>query len=259
MESTRMLALSIDVPALTAEHPLAPLVSAHVDAVLHAAELFQVPLTWCVADVSQWHAVDRIRHSRCRHELAILAGPEWFASRNQTAKLLAQHVDHAAARGLRPTLLALEGLHTVSELDLLVRHQIRVVRDPLARSADRRPSHAAVIRPLSVRFGVWLAPVHYVYGGHITWWLGGNRWAIYKLARLVKRGPAVVSLALDPVRAARDQVDLGQLAVRIFRWLDRARRRKTITLMPLSQAVLAVAQSQSNVGEGMQSVLRRSA
>lgn len=100
------------------------------------------------------------------HELAILAGEDWYSvsnRRGQFSQGLSRHVQQARESGYSPTTLALPAGHLPEHLDLLVKHGIsavRTVRSGSVRSRwtwgrARRETLARDLQPQSLRWGLW--------------------------------------------------------------------------------------------------------
>jgi hypothetical protein len=252
-----MLVFSVDVPLVSNQTDQIALTTA-AEALLQCAERYAIGISWFVEDLARACITDRLCHSRVAHEIGLLAHNGWFASRNQMARLLAQQMDLAATRGLNVASVALADAYVVSELDLLVRHHIRVVRGPMARMTLRRSTTYELPRALSARFGVWYTPVHYVVGHALPWWCGGQRSAIRALRERVERSADLLTIGIDLQAAIRDAVNVASLANQLFAWADHARRSGKTDVALVSPAILQFAHAASQ-RPALASALRRSA
>ncbi|GIW90994.1 MAG: hypothetical protein KatS3mg109_1426 [Pirellulaceae bacterium] len=250
-----MLSFSVDVPRLSPSEPGALQQRKLLEGLLQAAEQYSVPITWAVADWHEDWLIRRVMVSGTIHEFAVLAGEEWAESRRCLVAGLSEAKQWAAAYGVDFEVLALRSAHPLMEMDVLVRHRIRVVRGPAAAHLRHKEARWA-LRPLSARFGIWYAPVHAVVGKSIPWWWGGSRSLRLRIAQLVRHRDAV-HVTFDVGHAAQESVDLAAIARSLFRWAA-CRGKEMFQVALLSQVVRARA-AHLEPAAGMHSVLRRSA
>ncbi|MBC8350915.1 MAG: hypothetical protein H8E66_02950 [Planctomycetes bacterium] len=161
----------------------------------------QIPATFSARSPGCVGLIEKLRGESLRHELAILADSTWAGpnvGRTRFARELASHVKTAKAHGATIRTIALADTELTSNLDLLVKHRISVVRSPMNTGFQAQ----------SLRFGVWQAPVSFTLPSTGRWQFGGIEWAINRALSRAARSNGLVHLVVgleslaDPTEAA---------------------------------------------------------
>lgn len=133
---------------------------------LRHLETRQCGVTLSVDDSIDRDWIDAARCDPAGHELAILAGANWYSvdnRRGQFAQRLAAGVERAQAAGYAPSTLVLPAGHLAEHLDLLVKHGMSAVR--ITRASRRRglaswwrawrAGEPRPVQPHALRWGLW--------------------------------------------------------------------------------------------------------
>jgi hypothetical protein len=164
-----------------------------------------------------------------RHELAILADSTWIGpgvGRTQFARELAHRVKVAKTHGASFRTLAATDTELTTNLDLLVKHRISVVRSPLYMG----------FQPQSLRYGVWQAPVSFTLPSKSRWQFGGTEWAINRALSRASRLHGLVHLVveLDTLRNRAEMTSLERILTTVHR-----RRNKGLIAVVTMQGLVA--------------------
>jgi hypothetical protein len=170
--------ISIDVSALGP-----PNREAMLTRLLALMDDFQVAATWAIPEPADCEATAQILSSRVRHEIAILGDSGWIgeaAGRPAFACNLARRIITAQAAGVTIRALACRTACVPrSEFDLLVKHNIAVVRQPRPN-----PGRAiADLQPQPLRHGVWELPATIELPHANAWWGAGAKAARNSIVR----------------------------------------------------------------------------
>jgi hypothetical protein len=195
-------ALSIDVtaPGVSGRGSLSQ--DATLGRLLALMDEFQVPATWAVAEPADCEATAHILSAHVSHEIAILGDAGWIgeaAGRPAFACNLARRIITAQAAGLAIQVLACRSACVPrTEYDLLVKHNMAVVRQP-RRTAGRA---IAELQPQPLRHGIWELPSTVEIPQANSWWGAGARAAKNSIARAAAmRGVAHVAIDLASLAA----------------------------------------------------------
>jgi len=229
-----IVSISIDLPADVSGALHAPAVSIGHQLV----ELFQhcaFPATWALPDPANSPLAERLAGDPLAHEIALLGEADWIgagAGRTQFSQQLTRRMESAAAAGFRIHALALHGTDLTDDLDLLVKHRIALVRSD---TVIRRGS-AAALRPQSVRYGVWRAPVAGILGGNSSWWPASPMWAARRAVRRAIADAGFVHFVIDAAHmAGRTPAQLSGIR-KLLRAIRQHELRGVLNVAPLTQA-----------------------
>ena len=138
---------------------------------------YQMSATWAVADPAISAATETLLAAEASHEIAILGDPTWVgreAGRMRFGRELARRVTRGRAAGIAISTLALRGAEEAEHLDLLVKHEICVVRGG-SRELPRGWFAPPVLKaPAPLRFGLYDVPASMRLPGQSRWKLGGG-------------------------------------------------------------------------------------
>ncbi|MCA9120299.1 MAG: hypothetical protein H6822_33330 [Planctomycetaceae bacterium] len=239
-QSTGIFGLSIDFKRRSATE-----LQGELSQLLKTLQRFQVPATFATSAPGCDGVAEKLRGESLRHELAILADNSWVGphvGRTHFARELAQRVEMANAHRATVRTLAITDSDLSSNLDLLVKHRISVVRSPLYTG----------FQPQSLRFGVWQAPISFTLPSKGRWQLGGTEWAINRALTRASRAQGLVHLVVD-LETLRDRTELATLE-RILATVHRRRSKGQVATVTM-QGLVARLAPQRQAASG-RSVLR---
>lgn len=219
---TGFFALSLDLHKGTATEP-----QAELSQLLKTLQRLQLPATFATPSPGCDGVVDVLRTHSLRHELAILADTSWVgpqAGRTHFARELARRVEVAKAHNVTVRTIAIVDSELSTNLDLLVKHRISVVRSPL---------HSG-FQPQSLRFGVWQAPVSFALPLKGRWQLGGTEWTVNRALTRAARSNGLVHLVVG-LETLQENSEFAVLE-RILATVERRRNKgliNTVTMQGL--------------------------
>lgn len=213
--------------------------------VLKTLRQARVPATWSSVSPGDCRFGEHVLREPLPHEIALLAEVEWAgaqAGRTLFARELSRRIALAKSRGIELHTLALPEPDCTSYLDLLVKHQISLVR--LRDSSG--------LQPQSLRFGVWQVPITFHIPSASRWPFGGWEWGLSRaLSKACKTGDLVhVVASLDGLASETDQSSLDRL-LRVVQQYQQKGRLSVLTLHTLGESLMP----QRRVPQG-RSVLR---
>ncbi|MEO8497274.1 MAG: hypothetical protein ABI614_19565 [Planctomycetota bacterium] len=212
---------------------------------LKALQRVQIPATFSTPTPGRDGLAERLRAESLRHELAILADSTWIGpdvGRTQFARELASRVEVAQAHRASFRTIAVTDTELTTNLDLLVKHRISVVRSPLNTG----------FQPQSLRYGVWQAPVSFTLPSKGRWQLGGTEWAINRALSRASRSQGLVHLVVG-LETLTDQAEVASLE-RILTVVQRRRSKGQIAVVTMQGLVERLAPERQAVSA--RSVLR---
>ncbi|MCA9265724.1 MAG: hypothetical protein KDA60_17805 [Planctomycetales bacterium] len=112
-----------------------------------------IPATWTCAELDSSAVVDALATKPTRHEIALLATPSWAGnnvSRVEFARELEERIHDAVENGFTLRTLAMHEVNREADLDILARHDVRVIRT----EGEGRQA-----RPATIRHGITRVPV----------------------------------------------------------------------------------------------------
>lgn len=236
---TGVFGLSIDLKEQSATS-----LQAELSQLLKTLQRLQIPATFATPSPGCDGVFEELRGETLRHELAILADTSWVGpqvGRTHFARELARRVEIAQARKAAVRTIAVSDSDLSTNLDLLVKHRISVVRSPLYTG----------FQPQSLRFGVWQAPVSFTLPLKGRWQFGGAEWAINRALSRASRSQGLVHLVVD-LATLREQAELATLE-RILTTVQR-RNKGLITVVTMQGLVERLAPQRSTTSA--RSVLR---
>jgi hypothetical protein len=215
-------------------------------------DLYEIPATWGAAEPAATEVVEEILAAQGPHEIALLGNAAWVgaaAGRPHFAGELARRVTAARAMGLGLRALLLAATRVPREhYDLLIKHQMSVVRQPRATALRALGD----LQPLPLRHGLWESPAACVLPrlGPI-WGRGGvlARTAVRKA--IASRG--VAHVAFDVAALAADDPRM-QAVEGLLRYVARSCGRGALRAATLSQ--LAEDWSRPHAANPARSILR---
>jgi hypothetical protein len=213
---------------------------------------FQIAATWAIAEPADDEATAHVLTAEVRHEIAILGDAGWIgesAGRPAFACNLARRIVTAQAAGISIRVLACGGACVPrTEYDLLVKHNIHLVRQP--RPAAGNPF--AALQPLPLRHGVWEAPATVEIPRANAWWGAGAGAAKNSFARAAAtHGVAHVTIDLAALAACDARLHTAQS---ILRRLAEAASRAVLDVMTLG--ALGEKMSRPKAAASARSILR---
>ncbi|MDA1055908.1 MAG: hypothetical protein O3C40_36445 [Planctomycetota bacterium] len=235
-----VFALSVDLR----EHSTSNL-QGELSQLLKLLRRLQIPATFSTRSPGCDGLVEKLRVESLRHELAILADSSWVGpsvGRTMFARELAKRVRIAQAHGAAVRTIAVTDAELTTNLDLLVKHRISVVRSPMN----------AGFQAQSLRFGVWQAPVSFTLPSQGRWQFGGTEWAINRALSRAARSNDLVHLVVE-LETLRDQAEAASLE-RILTTVQRRRNKGLITTVTMQGLVARLAPERQAVSA--RSVLR---
>ncbi len=212
---------------------------------LKTLQRLQIPATFSTPSPGCDGLVERLRAESLRHELAILADSTWTGpgvGRTQFARELARRVETAKAHRASFRTIAVTDTELTTNLDLLVKHRISVVRSPLNTG----------FQPQSLRYGVWQAPVSFTLPSKGRWAFGGTEWAINRSLSRAARAQGLVHLVVE-LATLVDQNEMASLE-RILTTVQRRRNKGLIAVVTMQGLVARLAPQRQ--AASAQSVLR---
>lgn len=207
-QSAALFTVSIDLesdplrPSTKQVHSLA----AAADRLAKLLNRYRIAATWGVADPAMSAASDALLAANAGHELAILGDPTWVgpeAGRSRFGKELARRVSHARAAGIDIATLMLRGTELSDHLDLLVKHQIAVVRGSYRRQTTGWLSRPVLQAPAVVRYGIWDVPASLRLPTEGRWTLAGSA---------ARNGRRMIDQAIAAQKVFHLEVDAQSLA-----------------------------------------------
>lgn len=237
---TGVFGLSIDVREQSATS-----LQAELSQLLKTLQRLQIPATFATPSPGCDGVVDKLRGQSLRHELAILADTSWVGpqvGRTHFARELARRVEVAQSRKATVRTIAVSDSDLSTNLDLLVKHRISVVRSPLYTG----------FQPQSLRFGVWQAPVSFTLPLKGRWQFGGAEWAINRALSRATRTLGLVHLVVN-LETLCDRTEAASLE-RILTTVHRRRSKGQITAVTMQGLVERLAPQRQ--ATSAQSVLR---
>jgi hypothetical protein len=205
----------------------------------------QIPATFSTPSPGSDGLIERLRAESLRHELAILADSTWSGprvGRTQFARELARRVEVAKAHRASVRTIAVTDTELTTNLDLLVKHRISVVRSPLNMG----------FQPQSLRYGVWQAPVSFTMPSMGRWQFGGTEWAINRALSRAARSHGLVHLVVE-LEALKDQSEMASLE-RVLTTVQRRRNEGLVAAVTMQGLVARLAPQRQ--AASAQSVLR---
>ena len=192
----------------------------------------QIPATFATPTPGCDGFFEPIRDEPVRHELAILADESWVGpgvGRTKFARELASRVESAKLSGASVHTLAINGAELTENLDLLVKHQISVVRSSANRGFE----------PQSLRFGVWQAPVSFTLPSTGRWQFGGNEWAVNRALTRATKCSGLVHLVVS-LEALCDKQEAAALE-RVLATVNRRRSKQQVSVLTMRGVVARLA------------------
>lgn len=205
----------------------------------------QIPATFSTPSPGCDGLIERLRAESLRHELAILADSTWTGAgigRTQFARELARRVELAKTQRTSFRTIAVTDTELTTNLDLLVKHRISVVRSPLNVG----------FQPQSLRYGVWQAPVSFTFPSKGRWQFGGTEWAINRALSRAARIQGLVHLVVA-LETLADQAEMASLE-RILATVQRRRDKGLVAAVTMQGLVSRLAPQRQVVSA--KSVLR---
>lgn len=238
-----LLAFSIDVP------------NGAESTVQSLRSLFQqssVSATWAVPRPAESAAATAILSNGGRNEIALLGDPSWVgreAGRTRFAREISRRVIESRANGIDVSTLVIQDVDLDGNLDVLVKHRISAVR-----GGDKlRPTAKRLVRPYSLRFGIWQISTSHWLPGKAQWWQGGDSFAIKRAISRASLEGNFVHVAIDAARLCGGK-DAIRSVERIVSHASQQRERGLLNIDTLSR--VAHAMSRSNQAPATGSVLR---
>lgn len=232
--------LSIDL-----REGLASNLQAELSQLLRTLKRVQIPATFSTPSPGSDGLIEILRAESLRHELAILADATWagpHVGRTHFARELARRIEGAATQRVLLRTIAVSDAELTTNLDLLVKHRISVVRSPL---------HAG-FQPQSLRFGIWQAPVSFTLSSKARWQLGRTDWAVNRALTRASRSNGLVHLVVE-LETLRDQAELASLE-RILTTVHRRRNKGLVAVVTMQGLVARLAPQRQAIAA--RSVLR---
>ncbi len=227
-----IFSLSVDVSSTNAQGADSNGSQSKLAGLLSTLRRLQIPATFATPTPGCDGLFEPIRDEQVRHEMAILADESWVGpavGRTKFARELASRVESAKLAGVAVHSLATTGPELTGNLDLLVKHQISVVRSVANRGFE----------PQSLRFGVWQAPVSFTLPSQGRWQFGGNEWAINRALTRASKCGGLVHLVVD-FEALCDQQEAATLE-RILATVNRRRNKRQVSILTMQGVVQRLA------------------
>jgi hypothetical protein len=210
----------------------------------------QCKVTLSVDDAIDRDWIDAVRCDPTGHELAILAGKNWYSvdnHRGRFAQRLTEDVQRAQAAGYAPTTLALPAGHLAEHLDLLVKHGISAVRT--TRVSRRRglaswwrawrAAEPRLAQPHALRWGLW------EFDGSLSLVQQGLRQTLKAISGAAAAG-GLAHVAVDLERLAAQGPAGWRLLDRMLEHVARLREQKAIVQQPVSGVVAQLARTRQS-------------
>jgi hypothetical protein len=219
---------------------------------LELFDLYEIPATWGAAEPAATDQVEEILAAQARHEIALLGNATWVgaaAGRPHFAGELARRVTAARAAALNIRALLVAGVRVPREhYDLLIKHQLAVVRQP--RVTSQRAVNDG--QPLALRHGLWESPAACVIPRLGPIWGRGGAAARAAVRRAIASG-GVVHVAFDVAALAADDPRM-HTAESLLRYVARCCGRGALRAATLSN--LAEEWSRPHAATPARSILR---
>lgn len=203
-----LAAFSVDLPNHTNGRVLA--FNRVVHRLVELLSEHEVPATWAFEIPTRSGLVDTVLSGRGQNEIAILGDSGWVgrrAGRTRFARELTARVAKARSNGLLVSTLALRDADLDGNLDVLVRNRISTVR---SGTPDRKAAQR-LIRPRSIRFGVWQVGISQRLADN-GWWFGGEvLTARHAINRAIKNSQLVHFVIDGESLAANESVGLKSI------------------------------------------------
>jgi hypothetical protein len=232
--------LSVDL-----QEGLASSLQAELSQLLKMLKQLQIPATFSTPSPGCEGLIQVLRAESLRHELAILADATWVGphvGRTHFARELARRIEVAASHRALLRTIAVRDAELTTNLDLLVKHRISVVRSPL---------HTG-FQPQSLRFGIWQAPVSYTLLSKRRWQLGGTEWAVNRALSRSARSQSLVHLVVE-LETLKDPAEMASLG-RILTTVQRRRNKGLVTAVTMQGLVARLSRQRQAISA--RSVLR---
>ena len=211
---------------------------------------YRMPATWAVADPAISAATDGLLAADAGHEIAILGDPTWVghqAGRMRFGRELARRVMHGRAAGIAISTLALRGTELADHLDLLIKHDISVLRSDYHEHVQGWFARPVVQAPAALRFGLWDLPASMQLPGPSRWKLGGGGG---------RRGRGGIDQAITTQGVFQVGIDALSLAERgpmaehtleqVLRHAALRRQEGTLEVLPLAAVANKLAGERTN-------------
>ena len=205
----------------------------------------QIPATFSTPSPGCDGLIEQLRAESLRHELAILGDSTWIGpdvGRTQFARELASRVETAKAHGTVVHTIAVTDAELTTNLDLLVKHRISVVRSPMNTGFQAQ----------SLRFGVWQAPVSFTFPSKGRWPFSGTEWAITRALSRAARSHGLVHLVVE-LETLKDHAQAASLE-RVLTTVQRRRNKGLIAVVTMQGLVARLAPQRQ--ADSARSVLR---
>ena len=205
---------------------------AELSQLLRALKRVQIPATFSTPSPGSDGLIEMLRTESLRHELGILADASWAGphiGRTHFARELARRIEVAANRRASLRTIAVSDAELTTNLDLLVKHRISVVRSPLYTG----------FQPQSLRFGIWQAPVSFTLSSKGRWPFGGTDWAMNRALTRACKSNGLVHLVVE-LETLRDQTQLATLE-RILTTVQRRRNKGQVAVVTMQGLVSRLA------------------
>jgi len=191
-----------------------------------------VPAAWAMPDPAASPLAESILNASAAHELALLADDSWARegdSRGKFFQRLSGQLEHARARGIQISNLALARGAVIGHTDLLVKHGVQLVRDDPSTlrktgwygqfTAGRSKAQL----PTPMRWGLWrLTPSICLPGNSFT--------AVRRCLDSTSSAAGLITLVLDLNELAAGGRSAMRLVDRVVSMLARRVERKSLTI-----------------------------
>lgn len=208
---------------------------------LSVLRALKLPATWAVADPVHSAATDEILASNTKHEIAVLGDETWVgasAGRMRFAHELSRRVESARAAGYAVSTLALRGVQLEDHSDLLVKQRISAVRQA---GIDLR-NQTQLVRPQSVRFGVWNVSGSHGIPQTGRRWIGSGLISLRHAVNQSIRQNRVVHLVIDGPAVVDDNLRALRTLERFLSYAKRQQDRGLLKVATIQQLVSRFSQ-----------------
>lgn len=205
---------------------------AELSQLLKTLKRLQIPATFSTPSPGSDGLIEMLRAESLRHELAVLADATWVGpgvGRTHFARELARRVEAATARRASLRTIVVSDAELTTNLDLLVKHRISVVRSP---------QHTG-FQAQSLRFGIWQAPISFTLSSTGRWQFGGPDWAINRALSRASRSHGLVHLVVE-LETLQNHATLVSLE-RILTTVQRRRNKGLVTAVTMQGLVARLA------------------
>lgn len=188
------------------------------------------PATWAIGDPATCAETHFIRDAAVEHEIAILGDATWIGPRVRRATFcreLVRRVLQAREQGIAIATLALRGTRLDAHHDLLLKHEIAVLRT-CSDAAE------VIAQPQPVRYGLWEVAPSISLPTRSRWKFGFGGWtAVRRTLQRAIDGRQTVHVALDLAGVDEQDVESLKLTERMIRFADEHRRLGLLSIEPL--------------------------